>query len=59
MSVRLEIGPLTWGAPCQWSENIEFGSIDMGIPMSVRPEIGPLTWGAPCQWFENIEFLVH
>ena len=24
MSVRLEIGPLTWGAPCQWSENIEF-----------------------------------
>ena len=23
MSVRLEIGRLTWGAPCQWSQNIE------------------------------------
>ena len=24
MSVRLEIGALTWGVPCQWSENIGF-----------------------------------
>ena len=23
MSVHLEIGPLTWEAPCQWSDNIE------------------------------------
>ena len=32
MSVRSEIGPLTWGAPCQSLGN---RSIDMGSPMSV------------------------